>query len=390
MGRQLRVQQRRRGGAALRLARPTTSPSAPSGRTSRSMLRVAYNGSWFDNLDDTLVWDSPLRLDDSTSAPGRGRMALWPSNSAQTVSAAGYTKLARRTQLTGFLSFGFVEQRRAAAALHHQPDAAAARAAAGHDRGRGAGLLDQPEPGVAPVDGLAVQRAAAPLRLRQPDAARATSREFINYDTSVKASSTGGPEPYAHSRTTFDADATWSGLPPLALTAGYTHNNGGYDFRIFESTGEDVLRAHGRRGRARSGSRSARSTSSPTAAGSGLDEELLVADRRAAGAAALRPRQPHAQPVHRPGRRRAERPVDLQRCRRASAQDDYDDSYFGLQESTFRRFSLAADYQQPNGFGAGASYNYERYDGLQQSRSASPGTGNRSDCATGRRTRPSA
>ena len=38
---------------------------------SRNMFRVSYNGSWFDNLDDTLVWDSPLRLDDSTfSAPG--------------------------------------------------------------------------------------------------------------------------------------------------------------------------------------------------------------------------------------------------------------------------------------------------------------------------------
>ncbi len=34
-------------------------------------------------------------------------MALWPSNSAQTISAAGYTKFARRTQLTGFFSFGF-------------------------------------------------------------------------------------------------------------------------------------------------------------------------------------------------------------------------------------------------------------------------------------------
>ncbi|HEY6361672.1 MAG TPA: MtrB/PioB family outer membrane beta-barrel protein, partial [Vicinamibacterales bacterium] len=67
----------------------------------RSMLRVAYDGSWFDNLDDTLLWDSPLALTDSTTAPGRGRMALWPSNSAQTVSAAGYAKFARRSQLTG-------------------------------------------------------------------------------------------------------------------------------------------------------------------------------------------------------------------------------------------------------------------------------------------------
>ncbi len=34
-------------------------------------------------------------------------MSLWPSNSAQTASAAGYTKFARRTQLTGFVSYGF-------------------------------------------------------------------------------------------------------------------------------------------------------------------------------------------------------------------------------------------------------------------------------------------
>ena len=70
------------------------------------MLRVAYNGSWFNNLADTLVWDNPLRLTDSTAAPGRGREALWPTNSANTISAAGYTKFAHTTQLTGFVSYG--------------------------------------------------------------------------------------------------------------------------------------------------------------------------------------------------------------------------------------------------------------------------------------------
>ena len=49
--------------------------------------------------------------------------------------------------------------------------------------------------------------------------------QFINYDTSVKDSSTGGPEPYAHSRTNFDADAIYTGLSALALTVGYTRNN---------------------------------------------------------------------------------------------------------------------------------------------------------------------
>ena len=72
----------------------------------KNMLRVAYSGSWFDNLADPLVWDSPLRLDDAPGSPGRGRMSLWPSNSAQTISFGGYTKLAHKTQVTGFFSYG--------------------------------------------------------------------------------------------------------------------------------------------------------------------------------------------------------------------------------------------------------------------------------------------
>jgi hypothetical protein len=56
--------------------------------------------------------------------------------------------------------------------------------------------------------------------------------------------------------------------------------------------------------------------------------------------------------------------------------DKYDDSYFGLQQSTVNLFSVSADYRNPNGFGGGGSYNYEHYAGLQQSRSASPGQEN--------------
>jgi hypothetical protein len=48
-------------------------------------------------------------------------------------------------------------------------------------------------------------------------------------------------------------------------------------------------------------------------------------------------------------------------------QDDFSDSFYGLQDSTGRTFSLAADFHLPNGLGAGGSYNYERYAGLQRS-----------------------
>ena len=66
--------------------------------------------------------------------------------------------------------------------------------------------------------------------------------QYVAYDSSVSTTPTGGPDLYAHDRTTFDADATWDKLKPLALTVGYTHNGNGYDARIFKSSGEDVFR----------------------------------------------------------------------------------------------------------------------------------------------------
>src|SRR4029077_14786819 len=65
---------------------------------------------------------------------------------------------------------------------------------------------------------------------------------YNNYDSGQSTTPTGGPDLYAHDRTTFDADATWSRITPLALTVGYTHNGNGYDARIVQSSSEDVFR----------------------------------------------------------------------------------------------------------------------------------------------------
>ena len=54
--------------------------------------------------------------------------------------------------------------------------------------------------------------------------------------------------------------------------------------------------------------------------------------------------------------------------------DSYPDSYFGLQETTFRTVSFGADFREPNGFGGGGTYNFERYSGLQRSRSSDSST----------------
>lgn len=336
----------------------------------RQMLRVAYHGSWFDNHDDTLVWDSPLRLDDSPSAPGRGRMSLWPSNSAQTVSVAGYAKFARKTQVTGFFSIGSwlndepLQPFTINATLPQLPLPRATTQAEARVLSTNLNLVSRP---------LTNWRFSARLRWYDYDnqTPQAVIPEFVSYDTSVNTSLTGGPELYAHDRGTLDVDATWSGFHPVALTVGYARNSNGYDFRIFESTDEDVL--YFMADAVGSGWVTFRARYEVAdRTGSGLNDSLLVEIGE-------QPQLRHYDIANR-DRTRFTGQVDivpheawLFSASAGFGEDDYDDSYFGLQESTFRLFSIAVDYGLPNGLGAGVSYNYERYAGLQRSRSASPG-----------------
>jgi len=337
----------------------------------RNMLNVAYAGSWFNNLDDTLIWDSPLRADDSASAPGRGRMSLWPTNSAQTVSFGGYSKFAKRTQVTGFLSFGSwsndetLQPFTINTALPQLPMPRTTANAQADVFSTNLNLVSRP---------TTDWRFSA--RLRRYDYSNKTPQfaitQFINYDTSVATSGTGGPELYAHARTNFDADATWSRLLPLALTVGYSRNNTDHDFRIFESTGEDVFRVTADAiGSQWISFRANYQVSSRT--GSGLDEQLL---EEIGEQPALR----HYDIANR-DRNQFTGQVDLTpnemwtlSSSAGFGKDNYDDSYFGLQQSSFQTFSLAADYHSSNGLGAGASYNYEHYSGDQRSRQASPGS----------------
>ena len=333
----------------------------------RNMLRVAYDGSWFNNNDDTLVWDSPLRLDDISSSPGRGRMSLWPTNHANTFSVAGSSKLAARTQFTGFLSYGVwsndsalqpftINSQLPVIALPRPTTEAGANVFSTN-----LGLVSRP------ADDW---RVTARLRTynfdnQMPDT---PIPEFINYDTSVKTSATGGPHVLSHARGTLSADATWTGFQPLALGVGYARNHSGYVHRIYSDTDEDVFTLTADavtlpwgsvRGQAEFSDRD----------GSDLDEASLV---QIGEQPALR----HYDVANRQ-RRKFEGQVNLFPSEAWSVslnagvgKDDYDDSYFGLQESSFRVAGVALDFQRPNGLGAGGSYNYERYAGFQVSRSA--------------------
>jgi MtrB/PioB family decaheme-associated outer membrane protein len=330
----------------------------------RNMLRVAYSGSWFENIAPTLTWDSPLRLDDASGAPGRGRMALWPSNSAQTISVGGYTKLPYKTQVTGSFSYGLWSNNEPLqpftinAALPQIGLPRASTEGEAHVFSTNLNLTSRPSRD---------WRFSARVRNYTYDNLMpATSiTDMISYDSSVSTTPTGGPDLYAHSRTNFDSDATWTKLMPVAITVGYSHNGNGYDARIVESSGEHVFRV----------SADAVGTSWLTfrtqyefgdRTGSGLDQTQLTAIGE-------HPEMRHYDVADRTRNRLTAQadivPSDIWTFSVGTGilQDDFRNSFYGLQDSTGRSFSLGADFHLPNGLGAGGSYNYERYAGLQRS-----------------------
>ena len=199
-----------------------------------------------------------------------------------------------------------------------------------------------------------------------------TITDYVSYDTSPNVSLTNGPELYAHSRNTLDTDATWTGLRPVALTFGYTNNHNGYDDRIFGSTNENVIhlkadavglqmvtfRAHYQYG---------------SRTGSGLDEALLVEIGE-------QPGMRHYDLANRT-RNQLTGEVDVTPSEALTlsfslglGKDNYPRQHVRPAGGDVphvlgeRRLSDVA-----GGVGVGGTYNYERYGGLQHSRSASPG-----------------
>ena len=329
-----------------------------------NMLRVAYSGSWFDNQASTLIWDSPLRLDDASGNPGRGQMSLWPSNSAQTITFGGYSKLAHKTQVTGFFSYGDWSNDSPLlpftinSALPVIPLPRATTQADAHVFSTNLNLVSRPSND---------WRFSARVRNYTYDNLMpATSiTDMVSYDSKVSQTPTGGPDLYAHSRTNFDGDATFTGVKPLGLTVGYTHNENGYDSRIYQSNGENVFRL----------SADAVGTSWLTfrahyeygdRTGSGLDESELIA----IGEQPLMRQYDLADRTRNSFTAQADIvPSDAWTFSVGTGvlKDNFKNTFYGLQDSNGRNTSLAADFHRPNGFGAGGSYNYERYEGTQRS-----------------------
>ncbi|HEY6509651.1 MAG TPA: MtrB/PioB family outer membrane beta-barrel protein [Vicinamibacterales bacterium] len=336
----------------------------------RRMLRVGYTGSWFENENDPLVWDNPLRLDDAAvGGPGRGRMSLWPTHTAHTLSASGYAKFAGRSQFTGLVSHGVwtndgpLQPFTINAALPQLSLPRATSEAVVQVTSANLSLVSRP---------VNDWRLAARLRLYDfnNETTPLALPQMVSYDTAVRATPTGGPELFARNRATMSADATWTGTP-VALTFGVQREDGSFDHRIFDATVENAFSV-----RADTVSTTWMTLrlayEHATRTGDGLDEASLVAIGE-------QPALRHYDVANRT-RNRFTTQVDLVPTEAITfsvsgglGDDDYPDSYFGLQQARFRTFTTGVDMAGPGGMTFGGMYTYEHYFGAQRSRSATPG-----------------
>ncbi len=174
----------------------------------------------------SLTWDNPLRFDRlARRGPGQGREALWPNSNQNSGTVTGLLKLPARSQATAYVSLGDWSQNQTL--IPFTVNTALASLAARPAHGRRQGTRDR--------DGVFVQHAGARtpgaeraipfVRLRQPDAARSTSRRRSRTTPACRRSTPGTqyhlqlqPEDVRRRRV-LDADRrTARSVPPTRAT----------------------------------------------------------------------------------------------------------------------------------------------------------------------------
>ena len=337
----------------------------------RGDVRIGYDGSFFHNNISTLTWDNPLRYTNSpTAGPAQGRMALWPNSDLNSGSVSGLLKVTPTSQATAYVSLGTLSQNDPLIPFTINSAIASPP-------------LDRPT-----ADASARVTATAFGYNAQPTPhlwfnARFRSYDFDNhtpvfnvtntvaYDTTVEAYTPGGSAPYSFTRKTGDLDVSWTPTTVTAFRAGYTYDNSGETFRTFDSTTENTLRLSADMTgihwlTVRGVYEYARRT------GNGLDETTLddigeqvslrqfdIANRNSNRFSAIL----LATPL----------PALSLNATGTVGRQTLPDSGFGLLSNDTNSISGGFDYVPGDAVSIGASYEYERYTALQQSRQANSG-----------------
>ncbi len=336
---------------------------------SRRLLRAGYDGSWYTNNADTLVWDSPVRATDLATASSQGRMPRWPTSSSHTISAVGSTPLPGRSRATATISRS--QWLQDTAILPFTINTALASPP----------LERSSVEGEAAVTSALVRFTSRPARWAWFNA---TVRHYdfdnrtpvlevpnqIKYDQAVQVATVPETEPLSFSRGIIDLEGSFTPWRHGAIRVGYSRESVDRTFRLFEETTDHTLRlAYDVATFDRVTVRADLTRSKRT--GSGLDEEVFsdigeqvslrqfdIADRtRTQGTLIV-----------------TVMPSDLFSISAwaGGGQDDRADAQFGLADSSFGTYALGVDAAPRDGMAFGLQYGFERFASLQRSRQSNP------------------
>jgi len=337
----------------------------------RGSARLGYDGSFFRNDVETIVWDNPLRITDSpTAGPVQGRMTLWPDSNLNAGTASGLINLPARSRATAYISIGnwtqdnplipfTVNSALPVIPLDRQTTAADARVTSTNFTFSS-----------RPVDTVLLTAC-----YRSYDYDNRTPvfhvANTVAYDTTVEAFADGGTSPYSINRKTFYADASYTPTRYSALGVGYTREKIDQTFRFFDTTTEDTFRVTGDlSGMSWLMLRGVYEHANRT--GSGFDEQALddigeqvslrqfdISDRvanRVSIVTQVTPRSSYS----------LNGSVTV-------GNEDRPGTVFGLRSNDSRSYEIGADYVPRESISVGASYTWEKYTTLQASRQANPG-----------------
>jgi MtrB/PioB family decaheme-associated outer membrane protein len=345
----------------------------------RGTARIGYDGSFFSNSIDTIIWDNPMRATDQTNAnaystgegAAQGRESFWPDSTAHTVSASGSVALPARSRAFAYVSLGSWLQD--SELLPHTINTAITPIP----------LARQTAEGEARIVSMMYRYTARPTsavwisgQYRLYDYDNRTPHfpvdQYVRLDGTVSTSPTGGSQPFGMTRHFVDVDASFTpaNLRHIAFRAGYAREHDDRTYRFLEKTTENTLRV------------SVDSTTLPWGSvrlqydhgvrtGEGLDEEAFsdigeqislrqfdISDRTRDRVSAI------IQVM-------ASNALEFNGAI-AVGLDNRPDAIFGLQDNNLASFTVGIGLTRDE-VNLGLSYGFERLATLQRSRQANPG-----------------
>ncbi len=334
----------------------------------RGLLSVGYNGSWFDNAIPTVRFDNPLRATDIVNGPSVGQAVMWPTNSSFSVNLNGGYKLPARTNANAAISVGRWSQDQALV----PPSVNTALVSPPLQRATAETRADIVSM-VYSLNSRPVKNVWLNARYRYYDYANKTPH-FVAEQAAIGdwavTTQTHETEPSSFKRLTLDLDASFTPFEYMAFGLGYGREDSDRTFRIFEKTAEDTFRVTVDSTGNDYLSLRAKYESSKRE-GSGFEAHLLEE-------VGEQPLTRHFDIANRDRYRvttlMTVTPLPFLNLNAAvgTGQDDYNESGFGLRDSTTRNWSAGFDVQPADTVNFGFNYGFEKFTANQYSRTALP------------------